>query len=420
MTSKLSWIAFVPFTLAAIAIKVIQILFLDANGTFMGLNSLVLSYMAIACALIVMLFAVIFCFADKKTSSVYPLSRNIFSGIIGLIIAVTLACDGANSAFTLFRFGTFKILDLLLVVLTVLCAIVFVVLGLNHFVGNGGVRGLAVFYLVPAVWSAAKLVDSFLKITTESVVKTDVTVLACYVFLTLFLFNFAVIVSMLKGKNAVKATFIYGMPAFLMLLSHSIYLIGREFYIGTKFEFLDNIFGIELALFALYIISFVIEVTACVRRKEEIEIIEGEALEGEYTGIEGADDDIIDALTNSVTNGNSPDKPVSVNTDLYDEDHLSIDDQVFIEVAQNSMESTDDFEPDVDASDFIYGAVPSDDEYIVPDDINENDEQITESVEGYITKEDSTYNPVEYTEEEIESQMDRIDRLILEITDENK
>ena len=184
MTSKLSWIAFVPFTIAAVAIKVIQLLFLDANGTFLGFNSLVLSYAAIACALVAMLFAVIVCFADKKIANVYPLNRNIFSGVIGLVIAVALACDGANTAFQLFRGTGFKTIDLLDIALTVVCAIVFVVLGLNHFVGNGGVRGLAVFYLVPAVWSATRLIVNFLTITTKSVVKTDVTILACYIFLT--------------------------------------------------------------------------------------------------------------------------------------------------------------------------------------------------------------------------------------------
>ena len=420
MTSKLSWIAFVPFTIAAVAIKVIQLLFLDANGTFLGFNSLVLSYAAIACALVAMLFAVIVCFADKKIANVYPLNRNIFSGVIGLVIAVALACDGANTAFQLFRGTGFKTIDLLDIALTVVCAIVFVVLGLNHFVGNGGVRGLAVFYLVPAVWSATRLIVNFLKITTKSVVKTDVTILACYIFLTLFLFNFAVIVSMLKGKNAVKAIFIYGMPAVMMLLAHSVYLIGNELYIDTKFDIFDNLLSIEFALLAIYILSFILEVTVCVRKKEEIEIIDSEKLEREYNNIEGADSDIMEALTNSVTNGNSPDKPVSVNTDLYTDDHLSIDDQVFIEVAQTSMEAELTDEEMVDTSDFVYGAVPSDDDYIMPVVSNENEAEYTENADYYITKEDSTYMAEDLSDEEIESKMDRIDKLILEITDENK
>lgn len=419
MRSKLSFIAFVPFLLGALAIKVIQLLFLDENGMFMGFNSLMLSYAVIACALITMLFAVIFCFIDKKTAQVYPLSRNIFSGIIGLFIAVVLACDGANGAFAIFRNAGFKPLDLLDVVLTVLCAIVFVVLGLNHFVGNGGVRGLAVFYLTPAVWSAVRLIVNFLKITTESIVKTDVTILACFVFLTLFLFNFAVIVSMLKGKNAVKATFIYGMPAVIMLMSHSVFSLWREINLSTKFDIFSNLFDIELALLAIYILSFIIEVTVCVRKKEEIEIIESENADREYNEIKGADSDIIDALSNSITNGNSPDKPVAVNTDLYTEDHLSIDDQVFIDVAQNSMDGTDDYDTDVDTSDFIYGSVPKDDEYILPTDVEES-EEIVESADGYITKEDSTYEAEELSDEAIESKMDRIDKLILEISDEVK
>ena len=225
---------------------------------------------------------------------------------------------------------------------------------------------------------------------------------------------------MLKGKNAVKAIFIYGMPAVMMLLAHSVYLIGTELYIDTKFDIFDNLLSIEFALLAIYILSFILEVTVCVRKKEEIEIIDSEKLEGEYNNIEGADSDIMDALTNSVTNGNSPDKPVSVNTDLYTDDHLSIDDQVFIEVAQTSMEAELTDEEMVDTSDFVYGAVPSDDDYIMPVVSNENEAEYTENADYYITKEDSTYMAEDLSDEEIESKMDRIDKLILEITDENK
>ncbi|MBQ8057240.1 MAG: hypothetical protein IJ275_02765 [Ruminococcus sp.] len=420
MTSKLSWIAFVPFTLAALAIKVIQLFFLGPDGTFYGFNSLMLSYLAIACAVIVMLFAVIFCLIDKKTAQVYMINRNPVAGITGLLLAVSMACEGANRAFYAFRSmgaGFFEIAD---IVLTIICAIVFVVLGLNHFVGNGGVKGLAVFYLVPALWSAFRLVKCFLAFTTVSIAVTDVTILACYIFTTMFLFNYAMIVALMKGKSPVRAAFIYGLPAVTVLLSHSIYeMVYTYWYAGVNFNLFNHLDSIELLLLAVYILAFVIEMSAKVRRNDEIEIIED--ADYEYGEIDDPDADIVDALSNSKKYGNKPDETVrKVLREGNNEDFLAEDDQVFIEVAQASMSETDDYDSDVDVSDFIYGQAPSEDDLVMPIADNEgvDYESQKEDAEHYITKGDSTYDEDDDTNASGGFSMDRIDQLILEISED--
>lgn len=422
MTSKLSWIAFLPFTLMAIAIKVIQLSFLDANGTFMGINNLTLSYIAIACALVILLLAFIFCAIDKKTAQVYLLNRNIFAGIVGLLFSIVLACDGANKAFVAMKTLEFSALDIANIVLTILCAIVFVVLGLNHFVGNGGVRGLSVFYLIPSLWAALKLVSCFLEFTTVSIAVTDVTVLVCYIFITLFLFNYAMIVSLLHGKSPVKATFIYGMPAVTMLLSYSVYELANIIRAGAMADIFSNVEVVELALLGIYILAFVIEVTACVCTKDEIELVD--EVDEDYNEIDDPDMEVTQVLKESVKRDESS-EPLSIKTDLYDENHLSIDDQLLIEVAQNSLEQSEQLN-DMDTSDFIYGAVPSDDEFILPVENDEQkapdyvQEQVEEDTNFYITKEDSTYSlEDEALEEDAEKSLDRIDKLILEISEDD-
>lgn len=422
MTSKLSWIAFVPFTLAALAIKVIQLFFLGPDGTFYGFNTLMLSYLAIACAIVVMLFAVIFCLIDRKTAQVYMINKNFFAGITGLLLAVSMACEGANRAFYAFRSMGADFFEITDIVLTILCAIVFVVLGLNHFVGNGGVKGLAVFYLVPALWSAFRLVKCFLSFTTVSIAVTDVTILACYIFTTMFLFNYAMIVAIMKGKSPVRAAFIYGLPAVTMLLSYSVYELVYAFrYLSINFNIFNNLASIELFLLAVYILSFVIEMSVNVRRKDEIELIEESETDEEYSEINDPDSDIVDTLSNSVNYGNKPDEVVrKVLREGNKEEFLAEDDQVFIEIAQASMNSTEDYVSDVDVSDFIYGQAPSEDDFVMP--TAENDgvdyESHKEDAEHYITKADSTYDAEDEIDEPREFSMDRIDQLILEISED--
>lgn len=422
MTSKLSWITFVPFTLAAIGIKIIQLFFLELGGTFYGFNSLMLSYLSIACAVLTMLFAVIFCAIDKKTAQVYVINKNFVAGISGLLLAVTMACDGANRAFYAFRSmgaGFFEITDILLTIVT---AIVFVVLGLNHFVGNGGVKGLAVFYLIPAIWSAFRLVKSFLSFTTVSIAVTDVSILVCYIFTTMFLFNYAMIVALMKGKSPVRASFIYGLPAVTMLLSYSAYLlIGSYYYRNSVFNLFSDLPSIELLLLGIYILAFVVEMSANVKRKDQIELIEITDSNEEYDKINDPDADLVDTLSNSVKYGNKPDETVrKVLGKGNNEDFLGEDDQVFIEVAQASINETDAYVNDVDVSDFIYGQAPEDGDFVTPSFDNDGDVYgvQSEDAEHYITKADSTYDEEEKLDERKEFSMDRIDQLILEISED--
>lgn len=407
MTSKLSWIAFVPFSIAAIAIKVVQLFFLGEDGTFFGFNSLMLSYLAIACALVVLLFAVIFCLIDRKISPVYLINKNIFAGVFGLLLAVSLACDGANRAFVLFRSAGIVTMEIIDIVLTILCAVVFVVLGLNHFVGNGGVRGLSAFYLIPTLFSVFRLVECFLGFTTVSIAITDVTKLACYIFVTMFLFNYAMIVALMQGKSPVRTAFIYGMPSVIMLLSYGVYEITRVLLLDVPFDIFENIEAVELSLLGLYIFAFIIEMSAFVKTKDEVEIIT-DADDEEYEEINEQDSNVSAFAANSGVDG-----------------QLSIDDDVFIEVAQASLENAqEDYISQDETSDFIYGAMPDDDDFVLPvDSDSENnsyqyEEQQAESADMYITKEDSRYKEEEVVDDIADISMDRIDKLILELSED--
>ncbi len=423
MTSKLSWITFIPFALAAIAIKVIQLFYLGPDGTFYGFNSLMLSYLVIACAVVVMLFAVVFCLIDRKTAQVYLINKNFAAGIFGLLLAVSLACDGANRAFYSFRNIGIDFFEIADIILTLLCAIVFVVLGLNHFVGNGGVKGLSVFYLVPALWSALRLVECFLSFTTVSIAVTDVSPLVCYVFATLFLFNYATIVALMKGKGPVRASFIYGMPAVTMLLSYGAYSLVNSLRFGlATFNVFSQLPSMEITLLGLYILAFIIEMSIFVKRKDEIEIVEEEQSEQEYDDVNDPDSDIVSAISNSVAYGNKPDKVVNeVLREGNNEDFLAEDDQVFIEIAQTSLDNAAATDEDLDTSDFIYGAAPSDDDFVMPIESDNDSPYVVrsdESADMYITKADSAYDEEEEAKETSDFTIDRIDKLILEISED--
>ncbi|MBQ3417349.1 MAG: hypothetical protein IJH32_05910 [Ruminococcus sp.] len=270
MTSKLSWIFFVPFTLAAIALKAIQLVMPSENDAyFFGLSGMMLNFIALGCIVAVFLFALIFCLVDRKISPYYITGRNIAAGIFALLAAILIAADGAYEIFNAFSSGDFKVLPMLEMGFSVLGAIAMIVLGLSLFSQKSDAKKLALFYLLPAFFFAVRLINSFVGITTVSIKIADVTVLAVYIFMTMFWFNYSVMLSLTEAKNAVKSTMIYGFPAAAAGLCYGIYELMKNFSLAEPLVMLP---AVEVLMISFFILAILIEITAKAKKREEVNI----------------------------------------------------------------------------------------------------------------------------------------------------
>lgn len=390
MTSKLSWITFVPFTLVAIAIKLYQAIFMvDSDATLFGLSSLILDYIAIACVVLVLLFSVLFVLIDKKTAQYYKTKRNIVAGVFGVLIAVLFACDGANSIFALIEVGNFGILGIVDSILTLLVAVVFIVIGLSHFVGNGTTKGLAVFYLFPAFWAAIRLVRLFLDFTKVSIITSDVSLLVSYIFLTMFFFNYAMLISLIKGKSPVKTTLVFAFPAATACL---LYAAGKYQVVFSE-DFFSNAYIFELALIGVYIIAFLIELTINMKTKDEVSVIETEEEVEEKEEI--SEDELRIQRRNEVD-------AEGIITGLDQETKDAAPVHSYLETQ--------------DTSDFIVDVVApveqlEEKEYIAGED---SDKYFITQGDGQKEEE-----PEDSPMKDVDTRMDEIDKLILQISEEN-
>lgn len=269
MKSKLSWILFVPLMLAAVCAKLAQVLLPD--GAVFGLTDMQLDYVMIGCVVLIFLFTLVMCLVDKKISPYYVPHRNIPAGILGLLLAVLFAGDGADRLYHIVGSGSFEILEIAEAVFLALSAIVFVVLGLSHSFKNRETKRLSLFYVMPAFLCAVRMIICFVSFTTISITLADVTRLVCYIFATLFFFNYAVALSLSQAKNAVKSCFIYGFPAVAALLAYSAHALVSGFNFDDLFENFD---AVEMALMGLYILAFIFELTIFAKDKDHV-IIEG-------------------------------------------------------------------------------------------------------------------------------------------------
>ena len=307
MVSKLSWIFFVPFTAAAVFLSLAKTVL--PEGAVFGLSDLMLDYAVIGCALAVFLFTLIFCLFDRRISPYYLPHRNIPAGVFGLLLAVVCAADGANGVYHLFSSGAVEVLPLIESVLLMLTSVVFIVLGLTHSFRGHDNRHMSLVNVIPALLFAMRLVICFVSFTTISITLADVTLLFCYIFATLFFFNYAVAISLTEADHAVKSCFIYGFPAVTMMIAYGVGKALTEFSVTDIFS--DALMA-ELLLAALYIVSFLTEMTIFIKDRDHV-IIDGD--DGEYRELK--EEDINPGEDFVVTGLDDDERPDSAVSDYF-------------------------------------------------------------------------------------------------------
>ena len=371
MKSKLSWIPFVPLFLVACFCKAAQLIF--PEGTLLGLSNLQLEYFYLAAVVLIFLFTMLFCLLDKKISPYYLPHRNIPAGLIGFVLALAFAADGAMSMFHIIGSGSIDALRLIEAILLLLSAIVFVVLGLTHSLKGSEGKRFALFNVIPAILCAIRMILAFVSFTKINIRHADVANLVCYVFATMFFFNYAVALSLTKAKNAVKSCMIFGFPAVAALIPYG--AIKLIFSFDTQ-ELANNLPGAQAVLMGLYILAFLIELCAFVKDRDSVRIIDEDEAE-----------------------------EVKVEADAKKDGYVTGD----VDEAEDERESS--YLHTADTSDFLYQETKTVDTTPVSNNEKELDSYITET-----SKEDAADSdrPRDYT-----SRLDEIDKLILEISEQS-
>lgn len=375
MKSKLSWIPFIPLALSGCFFKFGQA-FLP-EGSILGLSNLVLEYLYLGCVALILILTFIITLADKQIASYYLPNRNYPAGILGLLLAIFLAADGANSLFHSFSSGIVDVLGIIGAVLSLLSAIVFIVLGLNHSFRYKEGKQFSLLNVLPALLCGVRMILSFVSFTTISIRLADVSSLICYMFATLFFYNYALMLSLTKAKRAVKNCFVFGLPAVAVMVPYGLYRLMFSF--NTE-NIMENIQPLEIVLFGLYILCVLIEISIFVRRQDEIEFvaeeipqvnISEEKVEGFIASNQGEDDnDTEQEMDESVL--------VSRDTDGFLYQEMQLEDE----------EPEESEEKKADAENYLTE---------IADDDDDDDDR-----------------PKDY-----ESRLDDIDRLILEINEQS-
>lgn len=273
MKVKYSVIPFILALIATIGLKLMSIFGLDGSGMFLGMNKMGIAYAVIGVTLALFLVCVIINIFDRKTAPVYPLKKNYLAGVFAVFAGVSVAASAITTLLNTTNDSEYYLMTVVCAAFSIPAAIALILMSKVHFTGKSTISGVSMLFIFPALWGCAELVSEFLVATKVSISASDMTPLFCYIFITLYYFSHSMIVSRIKGRNPVKACFIYGLPAVAISLSYGLYVICTAMIEGTLAT--QVLFGAELIIFSIYALSFIVEMAFNSYTKDEIEIIDG-------------------------------------------------------------------------------------------------------------------------------------------------
>ena len=273
MKVKYSLIPFILATIATVGLKLMSIFGLDGSGMFLGMNKMGITYAVIGVTLALFLVCVIINILDRKTAPVYPVKKNFVAGAFAVLAGISVAVSSITTLLNTTNDSEYYLMTVVCAAFSVPAAIALVLMSKVHFTGKSTVSGVSMLFIFPALWGCSELVSEFLVATKVSISASDMTPLFCYIFITLYYFSHSMIVSRIKGRNPVKACFIYGLPAVAISLSYGLYVIFTAMIESTLAS--QGLFGAELIVFSIYALSFIVEMAFNSYTKDEIEIIDG-------------------------------------------------------------------------------------------------------------------------------------------------
>ncbi len=273
MKVKYSVIPFILAVIATVGLKLMSIFGLDGSGMFLGMNKMGITYAVIGVTLALFLVCVIINIFDRKTAPVYPVKKNYIAGVFAVLAGASVAASSITTLLNTANDSEYYLMTVVCAALSIPAAIALILMSKVHFTGKSTVSGVSMLFIFPALWGCSELVSEFLVATKVSISASDMTPLFCYIFITLYYFSHSMIVSRIKGRNPVKACFIYGLPAVAVSLSYGLYVIFTAMIEGTLAS--QILFGAELIIFSIYALSFIVEMTFNTYTKDEIEIIDG-------------------------------------------------------------------------------------------------------------------------------------------------
>lgn len=259
MKVKASWVAFVPVAVGAVLLHIYHIFFLGGDEITQALfsNYSLLINKNTEPELIVILAAVLFVLSfffsiiDRKTSPSCEIKGAPLSGIFLVISGLLLGVDSSVNMMSVMNSGSLTGAILALNLLGFLSALLFAIVGMGLLVSLNIAKKIRIFMLLPTIWASVGMINVFISHRKEAPSFSFFDVFA-WVFLTLFLFHNSMVLCGIEIKNPVKSSFVYGLTFVYFAVVYVISSISSSVQELGYFDVIALVQPLLIAALALY------------------------------------------------------------------------------------------------------------------------------------------------------------------------
>lgn len=276
MKAIINWIVLIPVLILAVGAEFFTSFSPEGAQNFFGRDVNGVSEIIIFALIGLFVLLLIFSLFDRKTSPVHLLKKNYAAGVSAVIAAFALAGDTAAGVAEGLRGSGLGAMEIIVVLVSAFAAVALLLAGINHCSGANTKNNTAFLFLSVPLWCSVHLLSRFMSHTATPVSMSETLDLVMYVFMAIYFMYSFMIVSLINGKNPVKAAIYWGAPAAVAALVYSASLIGTNLQSDSA-----SVFGyLEAAtcgFLGIYILSFVAELSFMSKTKDEQIVITSEA-----------------------------------------------------------------------------------------------------------------------------------------------
>lgn len=259
MRVKASWAAFVPITVGAVFLHIYYTFFLGGDEItqyLFGEYSLLINNktepeMIVLLAALLFVLVMLFSLIDRKTAPGCEIKSDPLSGIFLVLSGLLLGVDGAVGVMSNLASEAASGVITVKETFGVFIALLFAVVGMGLLVGFNIAKKIRVLMLLPTVWAAVEMVSVFISHRKDAP-SLDFFDIFAWVFLTLFLFNNAMVLCGIEIKNPVKSSFVYGLMYVYFAIAYVISGIRSSIDELGYFDFTQVVSEFIIAALALY------------------------------------------------------------------------------------------------------------------------------------------------------------------------
>ncbi len=163
--------------------------------------------------------------------------------------------------------------------LGIIVALLFAIVGMGLLIGFNIAKKMRVLMIFPTVWAAFGMINSFILHREEASSFAFFDVLA-WVFLTAFIFQNSMVLCGIEIKNPVKSSFVYGLPFILFSSVYVISEVEKSIYTLGYFEFTQLVPQFLIATLGLYTTFSLFRLSSKMMTKTRAQELYGNAAAG--------------------------------------------------------------------------------------------------------------------------------------------